>query len=100
MTVPIGPGTPSLPDAAEARKAALRAQAVQLEGMFVRQLFAAMRETVPKDGLMSGGAGEEMFTAMRDEHLADALPAQWSRGLAASIVRELAGRPAAPSEQP
>ncbi|MBL8982503.1 MAG: flagellar biosynthesis protein FlgJ, partial [Gemmatimonadetes bacterium] len=33
----------------------------QLEGVFVEQLFKAMRETVPTDGLTSGGAGEQMF---------------------------------------
>lgn len=69
------------------REGTLRDSAVQLEGMFVRQLFAAMRETVPQDGAFNGGAGEEMFTALMHEHIADALPASWDRGLAAQVAQ-------------
>ncbi|MBI1809965.1 MAG: chemotaxis protein chel, partial [Gemmatimonadetes bacterium] len=36
----------------------LRKTAKQLEGVFVQQLFKAMRETVPKDGVTGGGSGE------------------------------------------
>ncbi|MBX3174798.1 MAG: rod-binding protein [Gemmatimonadaceae bacterium] len=95
MTSPIGASTPLTPTPGENKREQLHAQAQALEGMFVRQLFAAMRETVPSDGITHGGAGEEMFTAMRDEFIADQLPAQWSRGLSASLVRELAAGPAA-----
>ena len=49
----------------------LRETAGQLEGLFVQQLFKAMRETVPTgDGIVSGGAGEDMFTGLMDQHLA------------------------------
>jgi Rod binding domain-containing protein len=80
--------------------ARLRATAVQLEGLFVRQLFAAMRETVPTDGMMHGGAGEEMFTAMMHEHLADEVPAGWDRGLTAQLIATLqrAGSPPSPTD--
>jgi Rod binding domain-containing protein len=37
-----------------------------------------------------------MFTAMLDEHFADALPAQWSRGIAGALMQDLAG----PAPQP
>jgi Rod binding domain-containing protein len=60
--------------------------AQQLEGLFVRQLFAAMRETIPEDGAMSGGPGEAMFTAMMHEHLADLAPARWTHGIGAEIT--------------
>lgn len=42
----------------------------ELEGLFIQQLLKAMRATVPQDGVLSGGAGEDMFNAMLDEHLA------------------------------
>ena len=69
----------------------LRKVAQQLEGVFVQQLFMAMRETVPHDGLTSGGAGEEMFQGMMDEHIATQLPDQWENGLAAAVYRQLRG---------
>lgn len=72
--------------------ARLRASVRQLEGVFVQQLFKAMRETVPSEGMFSGGAGEEMFNGMLDEHLAELVPAQWNSPLGAALLRELQGR--------
>ena len=63
-----------------------------LEGVFVEQLFKAMRETVPRDGVMSGGSGEEMFSGMLDQHLASAVPTQLQSGLGESLLAQL--RPA------
>ena len=68
---------------------ALRKTAHQLEGVFVDQLFKAMRETVPHDGYLDGGSGEDMFTSMLDSKVADEAPAQWSHGLADAIYRQL-----------
>jgi peptidoglycan hydrolase FlgJ len=67
----------------------LRAVAKQLEGVFVQQLFKAMRETVPKDGVTDGGAGEEIFTGMMDETMATHVPEQWDRGIGESLYRQL-----------
>ena len=96
MTGPIHNATRVAPsaanDSADTRR--LRDAASQLEGLFVRQLFAAMRDTVPTGGPLSGGAGEEMFTAMLHEHLADAVPARWDRGIAASVTAAFTPRPA------
>lgn len=99
MTAPIPPlGASAAAVAARAGsdQTRLREAAQALEGLFVRQLFAAMRATVPSDSLTNGGAGEEMFTAMLDEHFADALPAQWSRGISSALLSDLA----APTPQP
>jgi flagellar protein FlgJ len=67
----------------------LRAVAKQLEGVFVQQLFKAMRETVPKDGFTDGGAGEEIFTGLMDEKMATCVPNQWDRGIGESLYRQL-----------
>ncbi len=68
----------------------LRDAVGQLEGLFVQQLFQAMRETVPKDGLTDGGAGEQMFTSMLDEKLSAMVPASWDHdGLSDAIMRQL-----------
>lgn len=69
----------------------LRATARDLEGVFVEQLFKAMRETVPNDGIVSGGSGEEMFSALLDQRLASQVPGTWSHGLAEAVYRQLRG---------
>lgn len=67
----------------------LRAATKQLEGVFVQELFKAMRETIPQDGLMNGGAGEEIFTGLMDEKIATHVPEQWHRGIGESLYRQL-----------
>lgn len=86
----------------------LLATAKQLEAMFVRQLFQAMRATVADDGVMSGGSAGETFQQLFDEHIADQAPSQWTHGLAEAVARQFAragmvadaspARPAAPTE--
>ncbi len=74
----------------ERRDADLKKVAKQLEGVFVQQLFKAMRETVPQEeGIVSGGAGEEIFTSLMDEHLAAETPNQWNGGLGEALYRQL-----------
>lgn len=78
---------PRGPSSDEAR---LKKSAQQMEGLFVQQLFKAMRETVPEgEGVVSGGSAEEMFTGLMDEHLAADTPTQWAHGLAAAAYRQL-----------
>jgi len=78
----------------------LQKTASQLEGMFVQQMFKAMRDTVPPDGTADGGNGEGMFTAMFDEQLAERAPAQWHHGLGDAIVKALAPHIAPPCPAP
>ncbi|MEO7359013.1 MAG: rod-binding protein [Gemmatimonadaceae bacterium] len=68
----------------------LRKASNDLEGLFVSQLFKAMRETVPKDdGIVSGGSGEEIFTGLMDEHLAAETPKHWGGGISEALYRQL-----------
>lgn len=86
----------------------LRGVARQLEGVFVQELFKAMRETVPTgEGIVSGGAGEDVFTSLMDQHLAAETPKHWQRGLAEAVYRQLSrglegipefAEPASPAE--
>jgi flagellar protein FlgJ len=70
----------------------LRDAARQLEGVFVQELFKAMRATVPQgEGIVSGGSGEEMFTAMLDQHLATTAPNRWEGGIGDALYRQLRG---------
>ncbi|HEY0970383.1 MAG TPA: rod-binding protein [Gemmatimonadales bacterium] len=70
----------------------LRKVARDLEGVFVEQMFRAMRETVPDGGVVDGGTGEEMFTTLLDQKLSADAPARWDRGLAEAVYRQLRGR--------
>jgi peptidoglycan hydrolase FlgJ len=85
-------GTQSIGSTLPSPEARLRDAVTQLEGVFVEQLFKAMRATVPDDGLTNGGAGEEMFTSLMDQHLASSVPERWDRGLTDALTRQLQGR--------
>lgn len=93
MTAPLG----SLPTVASTPKGKadpdkLLNTAKQLEAMFVRQLYQAMRATAADngDGVMSGGSAGETFQQLFDEHIADQTPAQWTHGLAEAVARQFA----------
>ena len=95
----ISGSTPAVP-VESPQVAKLLGVAKQLEGVFVRQMFAAMRATVPGDGGPEGGAGEEMFTGMMDEHVADSMAMRLDDGIAAHIVQQMRARlePSAPGK--
>lgn len=72
-------------------EARLRAATELLEGVFYQQMFMAMRSTVPEGGMMSGGQGEEMFTGLLDERMAEAAALRSDGGLGSALYRHLAG---------
>ena len=65
----------------------LKAATQPMEGEFYQELFKAMRDTIPQDGLMGGGQGEEMFTSLMDQQFADAAAARSHRGIGAALYR-------------
>ncbi len=71
----------------QGEEARLRASSDALEGVFVRELFRAMRETVPESALTGGGLGEEMFTALLDEHLSEVAALRMGRGVGEALYR-------------
>lgn len=89
MIDPIGlSATP--PTGSDSRATKLRKAAQQLEGVFVQQLYKAMRDTVPQqEGIVSGGAGEDIFTGLLDQHLAAETPKHWQTGLSDALYRQL-----------
>ena len=90
MTLPIGSTTPTPEARAANDEARLKKTAKQLEGVFVEQLYKAMRETVPQDeGAIGAGTGEDMFTGLMDQKLAAETPTQWAHGLADAAYRQL-----------
>jgi flagellar protein FlgJ len=90
MIGPLDPASAVASPPPSARDARLQQAASQLEGVFVQQLYKAMRDSVPQgEGIVSGGTGEEMFTALMDQHLAADTPRHWERGLTAALYRQL-----------
>ena len=67
--------------------ARLRAATSALEGTFYEELFKAMRESVPESGLVDGGAGEDAFTTMLDQHLAEVQASRSERGIGRALYR-------------
>lgn len=77
------------------QEARLREAAAQMEGVFTTHLLRALRETKPEGGIIDGGAGEEMFTSMLDEHIARISATRADSGIGATLFRQLRARLAA-----
>ena len=93
MTTPLGGlAAPPAADPRDARAGKLQGTARQLEGVFVLQMLKAMRATVPKGGIAETSNGEETFTSMLDQKLADRIPAQWKHGLTDALTKQLMER--------
>lgn len=76
------PGTP-------ANAAALRAQAEDLEGVFLNTLMSQMFSSIKTDGDFGGGFGEETWRSMQAEQYANSIAQSGGIGLADQIVANL-----------
>ena len=72
--------------------AKLRKAAHDLEGLFVAELFKAMRATVPEDGILSRAPGQDLFQGMMDDKIADLYAGRSQHGLGESLYRQLSRR--------
>ena len=87
------PAVPNLsPAPARNERAEIRKLSHQLEGVFLNQLFQAMRETVPKGGVLEQSPGEEIFTSMMDQNLAARAADRMEHGLGEALYHQLARR--------
>jgi Rod binding domain-containing protein len=102
MTAPLPPVLPPATtatgaltapgDGSSARSDKIRKTAKQLEGVFVLQMLKAMRETVPKGGIVDASDGEQTFTSMLDQKVAEKIPSQWKHGLTDALTKQLMAR--------
>jgi len=97
---PVQPTPPGAAGGSAPARTQVRALAQQLEGVFLSQLFAAMRATVPKDGAIGQAPGEELFTQLFDERIASQSASHLSPRLTEALVRQLTPRPNPTSEKP
>jgi flagellar protein FlgJ len=73
-------------------RAKVRQLAHDLEGVFLNQLFQAMRRSVPQDGAIDSAPGQEMFTQLFDEKVANEASRHMTHGLGEALYRQLAAR--------
>ena len=71
-----------------------------LEGVFLTQLFQAMRSTVPQDeGFLASSSSEDMFSAMLDEMLGKMAAERLEGGMATRCIASSAGASGLQSHQ-
>lgn len=71
-----------------------------LEGVFLAQLFQAMRKTVPQDeGFLASSSSEDMFSAMLDEMLGKLAAERLEGGMGDALYRQLSRRIGVPEHQ-
>ena len=73
-------------------RARLRQAAHALEGVFLNQLFQAMRESLRETAGAGSPPGEEMFTSLFDQAVADAAAQKMDHGIGELLYRQLARR--------
>ena len=67
----------------------LRAQAEELEGVFLNTLMSQMTSSIDTDGAFGGGFAEETWRSMQSEQFAAAMAHSGGIGLADQLVGEL-----------
>lgn len=85
---PAGPATAPRPD----ERAQIRRMAHELEGVFLNQLFQAMRASVPRGGIIEAAPGQELFTSLLDERLASQAAERMKDGIGEALYRQMAKR--------
>jgi flagellar protein FlgJ len=73
-------------------RAQLRRMAHELEGVFLNQLFQAMRASVPRNGNVEAAPGRELFTSLLDERLASQAAERMQGGIGEALYRQMARR--------
>jgi Rod binding domain-containing protein len=61
----------------------------EMESLFLTYLLKEMRATVPKNGLLSGGKAEEIYTSLADAELAKDLAARGGIGISQVLLTQL-----------
>lgn len=62
--------------------------AKEFEALFMAQMFAQMRKTVPVNPMFGGGKGEDIFRDLLDQQVSTEMVEQKSMGLAEQLYRQ------------
>ena len=63
-----------------------------VSGTFFGMMLKAMRDTVPDDGIFSGGRGEQVFRGMFDMELSERFAESGNFPLIEAAIRQLSGK--------
>ncbi|RMD86661.1 MAG: flagellar biosynthesis protein FlgJ [Candidatus Dadabacteria bacterium] len=85
---PISKDVAAAPSKA-AEEAKLKKACQQFEALFLSQMMAQMRKSIPKGGLFGGGQEQEMFMGMLDEERAKAWAQDGGVGLANMLFQQM-----------
>jgi flagellar protein FlgJ len=85
-------GSPPARGAGASDQARLRKAAHDLEAVFVNELFKAMRATVPQGGFLAQDPGQELFTGVLDQRIAEVYGERARGGLGEALYRQLSRR--------
>lgn len=74
---------------ASKESAELKNACAELESLFIFHLLKEMRATIPKEGFLTGGKGEELYTSMFDAQIAREMASERGIGLSAILMDRL-----------
>ena len=83
------PGKAGAETAVEDREAGLEKACSEFESLFLNYMLKEMRDTIPKNGLISGGNAESIYTSLMDMQLSQEIAARRSIGLASYFESDL-----------
>lgn len=92
---PSGPSrrTAELAGSGKTPREKLKQASHDLEGLFVNELFKAMRASLPQgDGILGQAPGQDMFQGMMDEKLAAVYAGKSQHGIGDALYRQLSRR--------
>ena len=73
-------------------KRRLREACKGFEALLIHEMMKSMRKTIPKSGLMGGGAEEKIYEAMYDQAVSDVLADRGALGVADMLYMEFLPR--------
>jgi peptidoglycan hydrolase FlgJ len=71
----------------------LKEACAEFESLFISYLLKEMRATIPKNGLISGGRAEEIYTSMLDTEISKEMASQRGIGFSSLFLDRLESRP-------
>jgi Rod binding domain-containing protein len=88
-TPDLAPHIPTVPTGPAATRDRIAATAKSFESSFISTMFNSMFASLPTDGLMGGGPGEDAFKSFLSEAVAKQVVKHGGIGLAPTIQKEM-----------
>ncbi len=76
----------------EGRDLALKKAVTEFESLFIYQMLKAMRESIPKSGLLGNSREEEIYKSMLDQEMAKNLTGKGGVGLSELLLKQLSSK--------